>query len=672
MNEMFSQGGKGSTGILTNKQAVARHFGVKQSEVVYFSVGALLDGYKVIYDKGTQRAYSLPANLGSGVTTVSLSTTGVLVHSAGSVDLGALAVTREEYVTLPGSFSTGVTVNTKNELVVYTDGKYRWDGELPKTVPAGSTPDSTGEVKLGAWVSVGDTSLRTALQAEDGAKNIGSGKRKLIDNLNDIKHSGDYSTLQQAINDTIARGRVLVSPGVYSESISTGKADIEGSGYSSVLKPGNEDYAIKVLQSVPHWERRSISKVSIQGTATSDSVGVLYDPSDMLSGRWDISHVGMADFGVCIKKPAGNIGNTYQAVNFRSSEYGYRAESVPGMHSGCDTFRDCYFQGISKYCIDIVNAQDGGGYVQIQDSIMEQCTGGGIRIEYNNIVPYTPIVIRNVWFELIATASTINRDGSEEVPRQIKAINAPMVIAEDCYLTNIELINSTLLAKRCRIDDSSYNIFSLNSDATSCFTVDDLIADGVVGSVPTIRSVATQKNMSGVKNLSLRGMPVRNKVPSTGIKNGVALAFNPYSGTVGETTWSFPGTTSVTATCVADGTLDAQCAEITVPAGNSNISQENASVIAGKWYVWGVDAKLLSGSPTVRLMESHTLGDVYLSQNTWISTFGIAKAGSSGVARLYIQAGGASSTIRFANYFIVQFDSEKDALEFCNARMAVK
>ena len=50
MNEMFSQGGKGSTGILTNKQAVARQFGVKQSEVVYFSVGAVLSGYKVIYD----------------------------------------------------------------------------------------------------------------------------------------------------------------------------------------------------------------------------------------------------------------------------------------------------------------------------------------------------------------------------------------------------------------------------------------------------------------------------------------------------------------------------------------------------------------------------------------------------------------------------------------------
>lgn len=160
MNEMFSQGGKGSSGILTNKQAVARHFGVKQSEVVYFSVGAPLTGYKVIYDKETQRAYSLPADIGSGVTAVSLSPAGVLVHSAGSVDLGALAVAREEYVTLPGSFDTGVTVNTKNELAVFTDGKYRWDGALPKEVPTGSTPDATGGIGLGAWVSVGDASAR--------------------------------------------------------------------------------------------------------------------------------------------------------------------------------------------------------------------------------------------------------------------------------------------------------------------------------------------------------------------------------------------------------------------------------------------------------------------------------------------------------------------------------
>ncbi|QLF80674.1 tailspike protein [Escherichia phage vB_EcoP_SP5M] len=171
MNKMFTQP-TGPVAKQTNKQVIARHFGVKQSEVVYFSVGALLTGYKVIYDKVTQRAYSLPADIGSGVTAVSLSPAGVLVHSAGSVDLGALAVTREEYVTLPGSFNTGVTVNTKNELVVFAGGKYRWDGVLPKVVPAGSTPTSTGGVSPNAWVSVGDATLRQEMSSETGASMV--------------------------------------------------------------------------------------------------------------------------------------------------------------------------------------------------------------------------------------------------------------------------------------------------------------------------------------------------------------------------------------------------------------------------------------------------------------------------------------------------------------------
>lgn len=216
MNELFSQGGKGSTGILTNKQAVARHFGVKQSEVVYFSVGAVLSGYKVIYDKVSQRAYSLPADIGSGVTAVSLSTAGVLVHSAGNVDLGALAVAREEYVTLPGSFDTGVTVNTKNELVVFTEGKYRWEGELPKIVPAGSTPDSTGGVKLGAWVSVGDASLRQQLSSKLGSLMVGFSRvddvpRTVGDKLKDVPTANDYmlpseTNLTLAINRAAADG----------------------------------------------------------------------------------------------------------------------------------------------------------------------------------------------------------------------------------------------------------------------------------------------------------------------------------------------------------------------------------------------------------------------------------------------------------------------------------
>lgn len=155
MKDMFAQGGSGSAGIKTNKQAIARKYGVKQSEVVYFSVGAVLSGYKVIYDKETQRAYSLPIGIPAGTTAISLSTSAVLVHSGGSVDLGALAVSREEYVTLPGSFTTGVIVNTKNDVVPFTDGLYRWAGNLPKNVPSNSSPETSGGISNTAWVGVG-------------------------------------------------------------------------------------------------------------------------------------------------------------------------------------------------------------------------------------------------------------------------------------------------------------------------------------------------------------------------------------------------------------------------------------------------------------------------------------------------------------------------------------
>ncbi|WP_272658156.1 hypothetical protein [Providencia sp. PROV108] len=49
---------------------------------------------------------------------------------------------------------------------------YRWDGDLPKQVPAGSTPQSTGGIGEGAWVSVGDASLRSDLSNNNGANLI--------------------------------------------------------------------------------------------------------------------------------------------------------------------------------------------------------------------------------------------------------------------------------------------------------------------------------------------------------------------------------------------------------------------------------------------------------------------------------------------------------------------
>lgn len=75
------------------------------------------------------------------------------------------------------SFEKGFNVTTWNEVLLWEeDGNYyRWDGTLPKNVPAGSTPASTGGISLGAWVSVGDASLRADL----ASSTIGKGANLL-------------------------------------------------------------------------------------------------------------------------------------------------------------------------------------------------------------------------------------------------------------------------------------------------------------------------------------------------------------------------------------------------------------------------------------------------------------------------------------------------------------
>lgn len=403
MNEMFSQGGKGSTGILTNKQAVARHFGVKQSEVVYFSVGAVLSGYKVIYDKVSQRAYSLPADIGAGVTAVSLSPAGVLVHSDGNVDLGALAVAREEYVTLPGSFDTGVIVNTKNELVVFTDGKYRWDGALPKEVPAGSTPDSTGEVKLGAWISVGDASLRSDLASDNGSSLINYSGRilteKLSDNV-DIKDfgavPGNAAACTAAMKAAIAHiktqyrgvGTVYISnskesniPYLFNETIlldSQGLRIIGDSRWgSNIQTTAGVDPAIKVTGS-------SCEVSNIYLTTAEGVTGLHLQNGNNFSS--DNLVIKIAAIGVLHEK-----GNSSWIRNFLAESCGVGYKMYPTLQSDCN---GSYIHGRSYNCeigFEMTGGSDGTKHPGM-NTIYYSCEGNvigfketGGRYNYLNI-----------------------------------------------------------------------------------------------------------------------------------------------------------------------------------------------------------------------------------------------------------------------------------------------
>ena len=92
MKDMFAQGGSGSAGIKTNKQAIARACNVKVSEVIYSNdTTTLLDGKKIIYDKPNQYLWGLPSDIPEGATIVSVSD-GNLIYSPGNVVVELQAV----------------------------------------------------------------------------------------------------------------------------------------------------------------------------------------------------------------------------------------------------------------------------------------------------------------------------------------------------------------------------------------------------------------------------------------------------------------------------------------------------------------------------------------------------------------------------------------------------
>lgn len=103
------------------------------------------------------------------------------------------------------SFEKGFHVITWNEVLLWEeDGEYyRWDGTLPKNVPAGSTPETSGGIGLGAWVSVGDASLRSDLLSDNGAQITGSSNGKTVqENIDTIYN--EISILDSSLKTAVS------------------------------------------------------------------------------------------------------------------------------------------------------------------------------------------------------------------------------------------------------------------------------------------------------------------------------------------------------------------------------------------------------------------------------------------------------------------------------------
>lgn len=161
------------------------------------------------------------------------------------------------YITVD-SFERGATITLPNEVLRFeSNGQYyRWDGSFPKIVPSNSTPDNTGGIGVGKWLSVGGATNNVFVE------NYSALKAMIPSYANQVIYMKEYNVGMRL------GGGVFVSV--------TGSATDDGG--TICVPTGNTSF---------YWKRINISEVTpymfgAVGNGTSDDTTAMQNM--MLSG----------------------------------------------------------------------------------------------------------------------------------------------------------------------------------------------------------------------------------------------------------------------------------------------------------------------------------------------------------------------------------------------------
>ena len=212
--------------------------------------------------------------------------------------LAQQAISQFGYITLD-SFEDGNTLTLPNQVLRLeaTGEYYRWDGPFPKVVSPDSTPESTGGIGPGAWLSVGDASLRTQLGNTDGFRLLGE--------------CPDLSTLRETEPKSI--GQLIRVQNYYSDKFG-------GGGFFRSVNPGSlvDDGGLYIKTSGGAVWRRCVKNKQV---------------STEEYGCWD-GNTGSDNSARLLKACASGLdvkmmGENYNVVSIPSSRFSLTGDVAP-------------------------------------------------------------------------------------------------------------------------------------------------------------------------------------------------------------------------------------------------------------------------------------------------------------------------------------------------------
>lgn len=483
----------------------------------------------------------------------------------------------------------------------------------------------------------------------------------------------DYVTNRtgESLSEAVARAagrRIELATGSISASgvtVPSGGLRGKGTAVTHINAAGTTE-ALRLGWGIEHWAYRGIEALTIDGNAkASDGVSFEADGSTEVSGRWVLDKLVIRNCRRGVLKSAGNIGNVFNTLHLTGCDFGYYAVgmSSPLMHAGCDTFVGGEFSANLLAGAYIDSPQSGTGGTVLQGTIIEYNPGFGLFVK-NWADSFTPLVLDRVWFEGNATAAVVTINGQNYVPVDIHLENARQVVLVNGVVPKIRLIASRLSISRSMLshDTSRYDI----DGASHCYADDVQINGGahpiLIGRITTI---ARQ-----LGNFAARWRAEPRVLSQQ--KSIVLLEAESFSMA---DQYIFTGTSTVVAGVVPDGLIFGSCAELLIPAGNTQ-TRPAVAIISGKWVLLTVDIKLVTGALADLRLSYVGSGPAFaalhdvVAPTGWTTVAAMGFASSAFTAQFMLgNAGVVGLTVRLSALQVVQFDTEHDMLDYYNKKL---
>jgi hypothetical protein len=571
----------------------------------------------------------------------------------GSLDIvrGTLVVSTNT----PGSLYYRVT--SADPITIGTDAITfeQVSGSLTQaTVGAALYPRTAAEIAAGV--------TPTDYSKEPGdIRRFGADETGVADSSSAIQDAHDASSYAGGI---VAKGTFLAGDVELTKSNIVGPAVLNAAtAASSVLLLGSDPNS---LSDTAGWRYRKVESLYIRGNAkASDGIAFGQTTNPELAGRWSVENCFITNCDSGLKKAFGNIGQDVRATTFRGNNFGVYAEgqASPVMHAGVFSMYGGSFFAHTLAAVYIDSNIEGTGNVIFEGVNFESNPGFGVFVD-SFLSSFTPLVIKNCWFEGNATSPSVTINATAYTPKDIYIKDTTHAIVEKCIIRSVKFENSNVLLESCTFSTADYTDIEVTN---ATVRVVNASTNGFKNADVTVESLSKARRTSGTNADAFRTLPRAGIAYSA--PNGTRLFSETFSSI---RTYQLTGTGTITSTQVDDGTLYGKCAEFVMPDTYTNTYTAFA-ITTDKWYAYTIDFKQVTGdAPEIRFTDATTLARDFHNALTdgWSTLGGVCKATTTGNVKLWFRnQTGADSTFRLGCVQVIEFDAERDAIEFFNGRL---